>query len=281
MVEKNDIEKQRASQQHIGERFSQSKDISITEFFLGDMHCEWVRPTRPHSSRRIILYCHGGGYSTGSCAYSRSVTAKLAPAAGMDILAFDYRLAPEYPYPAQVQDAQKAWDYLMYKGYGAGSVVLAGDSAGGNLALSLALSLKKQGRFLPRALLLLSPWTDLTCSGESHRSKIDQDPIIKPEYIDMMIEYFLAGNREEKLLKDPMVSPLYGDFHGFPPVYLQLGDQELLKSDSELLYKKMKKQGVNVHMDIYKGMWHVFQMSPFKNALEAIDQAANWLYSLN
>ena len=167
LVEKPDIEKYRQSQDYIGAILSSARDIVYKEVNIEGMYGEWVGVSRAHMKKYVILHCHGGGYSTGSCLYARTLTSKLAASTSMDVLCFNYRLAPEHPYPAAPEDAMKAWNYLMLLGYGARDVILTGDSAGGNLALSLMLRLKQEGRLLPRGLVLMSPWTDLTSSGES------------------------------------------------------------------------------------------------------------------
>ncbi|MFQ8702683.1 MAG: alpha/beta hydrolase [Eisenbergiella sp.] len=224
----------------------------------------------------VILYCHGGGYSTGSTVYARTLTKKLGESTSMDVFAFNYRLAPEHPYPAATDDALKAWNYLMYLGYGARDVIVAGDSAGGNLALSLTLRLKEQERLLPRGLVLLSPWTDLTKSGKSYESRKEVDPVLDHEYLDRMIENY-AGGQE---LSNPLISPLFGNFKGFPPTYIQVGDNEILLSDATLLHKKLLKENVSAHLDVYKGMWHVFQMSPIKISYDAMDKNAEFIFDI-
>lgn len=194
----------------------------------------------------------------------------------MDVFCFGYRLAPEHPYPAAVQDGMAAWNYLMYLGYGARDVIVAGDSAGGNLALSLVLKLKSENRILPRGLLLLSPWTDLTASGKSHVSRQKVDPVLDAEYLERMTLNYASGLD----LEDPFISPLFGDMTGFPPTYIQVGDNEILLSDATRLHKKMVKANVSVKIDVYKGMWHVFQMSPFKTAYEAMGKNAEFIYDI-
>ena len=235
VVEHEDIEKHRQSQDYFGALLGNSREMDIVPVDVEGMHCEWVRVRRPHVKRRVILYCHGGGYSTGSCIYARTLTTKLASAASMDVFCFDYRLAPEYPYPAAPQDAMKAWDHLMLQGFGAADVVVVGDSAGGNLALSLTLSLREQGRLLPGGLVLLSPWTDLTASGKSHESRAEVDPVLDAEYLKKMTENYA----KDADCRNPLVSPLFADFSGFPPVYIQAGDNEVLLSDSTRLQKNM------------------------------------------
>lgn len=276
IVEKPDIDKHRQSQERIGTLFGTEKGAEYTPVEVEGMNCEWVRVQRAHMKKYVILYCHGGGYSTGSSVYARTLTTKLAETTSMDVFCFNYRLAPEHKYPAATQDAMKAWNYLMYLGYGARDVIVAGDSAGGNLALSLVLKLKSEGRILPRGMVLLSPWTDLTSSGKSYISRQEVDPVLDREYLQRMIENYAAGQD----LRDPLISPLFGDMSGFPPTYIQVGDNEMLLSDSTGLHKKMVKANVSVKIDVYKGMWHVFQMSPFKTAYEAMEKNAEFIYDI-
>ncbi|MDD6811358.1 MAG: alpha/beta hydrolase [Lachnospiraceae bacterium] len=275
-VEGVDLEKHRQSQDHFGVLLSNNKEVDIKEIEIEGIHGEWISVNRAHMKKYVILYCHGGGYSTGSSMYARTLTTKLATSTSMDVLCFDYRLAPEHPYPAATQDAMKIWDYLMLLGYGARDVIVAGDSAGGNLALSFVLKLKQQKRLLPRGLILMSPWTDLTSSGKSYTTRAEIDPVLNAAYLDEMITNYAKGEN----LEDPYISPLFGDFEGFPPTYIQVGDNEILLNDSTMLHKKMVKANVSVKMDVFKGMWHVFQMSPFKTAYEAMDKNAEFIYDI-
>ena len=276
LVEKPDIDRHRQSQDRIGALLGTEKGAEYLAEEVDGMSCEWVRMKRPRRKDHVILYCHGGGYSTGSAVYARTLTTRLAESACMDVFCFNYRLAPEHPWPAALEDAKKAWDHLMYLGYGAGDVIVAGDSAGGNLALCLTLSLKEEGRMLPAGLVLLSPWTDLTASGKSYSSREAVDPILNREYLDRMVRNYADGQD----LKDPFISPLLGDLKGFPPTRIQVGDNEMLLSDSTLLYKKLIRANVSAEIDIYKGMWHVFQMSPFKTAWEAMEKNAEFIYDI-
>ena len=277
LVENQDIEKQRQSQDQIGSRLKSNKEITYTVLSVGDISGEWVCVNRAHMKKYVILYCHGGGYSTGSTLYARTITSKLAASTSMDVLSFDYRLAPENPYPAALEDAMKAWNYLMLLGYGARDIILAGDSAGGNLALALTLKLKEEGRLLPRGLVLLSPWTDMTSSGKSYQTRAAVDPVLDMEYLERAIADYTRGMED---LENPYISPIFGNFTGFPPTYIQVGDNEILLSDSESLHKKMVKENVSVKLDHFRGMWHVFQMSPVKKAYEAMDKVAEFIYDI-
>lgn len=280
IVENPNLEKHRQSQDYIGAILGNNKEVTYTEIDMDGIHGEWVSVNRAHMKKYLILYCHGGGYSTGSCIYGRTLTSKLASTTSMDVVAFDYRLAPEHPYPAAIEDAVRVWNYLMLMGYGARDIVLAGDSAGGNLALALTLKLKEEGRLLPRGMVLMSPWTDLTSSGKSHQTRAEVDPVLDREYIDRMIAAYAGDGDEKQDLENPYISPLFGDFEGFPPVYIQVGENEILLSDSVELHKRMVKANVSVRMDRFKGMWHVFQMSPFKTAYEAMDKNAEFIYDI-
>lgn len=283
VVENTDIEKHRQSQDHFGAILGNSKEV-LTEMLEipaqapkeQPLHGEWSYVNRAHMKKYIILYCHGGGYSTGSSLYARTLTNKLAMSTSMDVLSFDYRLAPENPYPAALEDAMRVWNYLMLLGYGARDVILAGDSAGGNLALSLTLKLKEEGRLLPRGLVLMSPWTDLTSSGQSHETRADIDPVLNAAYLEDMIRNYAEGQE----LENPLISPLFGDYSGFPPTYIQVGDNEILLDDSVMLYHKLLQANVSVKLDTFQGMWHVFQMSPFKTAYEAMDRNAEFIYDI-
>ena len=276
LVGNADVEKTRQSQEQLGAILGNSREIEYKEIAVEEIKAEWVCVRRPHSKKRIILYCHGGGYSTGSKKYSRTVTSKLALYTSMDVFAFDYRLAPENPYPAALEDAMEVWNYLMLMGYGAENVIITGDSAGGNLALALTLRLKEEGRFLPKGLVLLSPWTDMTTSGKSYQTRANVDPVLDREYIERVTTAYADGWD----LHNPMISPLFGNYEGFPPTYIQVGENEILLSDSKRLYNTMRDAGVNVKLDCFPGMWHVFQMSPFKTAYEAMDKNAEFIYEI-
>lgn len=276
IIENQDLDKHRHSQDQVGALLGNSKERLIKSVLIEDMEGEWISVNRGHMKKYVILYCHGGGYSTGSSLYARTLTTKLAESTSMDVLCFDYRLAPENPYPAACEDAMKAWDYLMLLGYGARDVIVAGDSAGGNLALALVLKLKEQERLLPRGLVLFSPWSDLTSSGKTHVTRAEVDPVLNAEYLERMIENYV----KDEALDNPMISPLFGDFAGFPPVYIQVGDNEILLSDSTRLHKKMIQANVSAKIDVFKGMWHVFQMSPFKNAYDAMEKAAEFIFDI-
>ncbi len=268
-----DLEKQRRSQEALGNMAAAMGGLVWEPFELAGMDAAWMRLERPHKRRRVILYCHGGGYTSGGLGFSKVLASKLTRATGLDVLAFDYRLAPEHPYPAAVEDAQAAWDHLMRLGFGARDVVLAGDSAGGNMALVLCLRLRAEGRMLPGALLLMSPWTDMTCSGESLTERADIDPVLTPEYIYAVREAYAGGLDPSQ----PELSPLLADLAGLPPTLIQVGTHEILFSDAERLAERMKAAGTECRLEVWEGMWHDFQMYPSKSAAQAMQNAAHFL----
>lgn len=268
-----DLEKQRRSQEALGNMAAAMGGLVWESFELAGMDAAWMRLERPHKRRRVILYCHGGGYTSGGLGFSKVLASKLTRATGLDVLAFDYRLAPEHPYPAAVEDAQAAWDHLMRLGFGARDVVLAGDSAGGNMALVLCLRLRAEGRMLPGALLLMSPWTDMTCSGESLTERADIDPVLTPEYIYAVREAYAGGLDPAQ----PELSPLLADLAGLPPTLIQVGTHEILFSDAERLAERMKAAGTECRLEVWEGMWHDFQMYPSKSAAQAMQNAAHFL----
>lgn len=269
----DDLDKQRKGQELLGRLTAPMAGMSWEPFLLDGLNAAWVRPQRGYDRRRCILYCHGGGYTSGTLGYSRILASKLAHVTGWPVLVFEYRLAPEFPYPAAVEDAMKAWDYLMYQGYGARDVVAAGDSAGGNLALVLTHLLKAAGRRLPRTLVLFSPWTDMTASGKSYQERADIDPVLTLNYVYAVRDAYARGQN----WSDCRLSPLFGELNGFPPTLIQAGTNELLLSDSVRLRDRLVQAGVPCKLEVWTDLWHVFQMFPMKKANEAMESVGRFL----
>ena len=273
LMENDDIQKQRTVQNQLGNILVNNKNYKFTPQKVNDMDAEWtdyIPKENITDNNKIIFYCHGGGYMTGSCLYARELTTKLARHTGLRVFCFDYRLAPEFPYPAAVEDAFSAWNYILSCGYDAKDLIVAGDSAGGNLALVLTLILQERNMELPKSLVLFSPWTDMTSSGKSYHAKELVDPVLTNEYITKAVSSYLGSAPA----CSPYVSPLFADFKGFPPVYIQVGTNEILLDDSRALYKQLLTHNIYAKLDIFEGMWHVFQMSPIMKAEEAIEKAA-------
>ncbi len=271
--EKMDIEKQRKGQETLGLLFSPVKGVIYETFKINDMYVEWIHKTKTNDTKHIILYFHGGAYLTGNLGYARILGAKLACNTDIDVLAIDYRLAPENPYPCQLEDAIKAWDYLLAKGYKSKNIAVIGESAGGNLVLSLANYLKMYNRQLPSSLICMSPWTDLLSTGKSIKTKKDLDPMLTKEFLIEATKAYAGDNN----LNNPLISPLYGDFENFPSTLIQVGSNEILLSDSVMLKQRMREKNVDCYIEIWQGMWHVFQMFPMKKANLAMKNVSIFL----
>jgi acetyl esterase/lipase len=268
-----DLERQRRMQEVIGRMAAPMVGLSWEPFDLDGMGAAWMRLRAPHKRTHAVLYCHGGGYTSGNLGYSRVLSSKLTHVTGYDVLTFDYRLAPEHPYPAAPEDALRAWNHLMHLGYGARDVTVMGDSAGGNLALVLCRHLREQGRLLPASLVLLSPWTDMTASGVSYYERQEIDPMLTLDYIKAVREAYAGG----RAYSDGDLSPLLGDLSGFPPTLIQVGTNEILYSDSERLKVEMEKVHVPCTFEVYEDMWHVFQMFPTRKSSEAMSHIGYFL----
>ena len=205
---------------------------------------------------RTILFLHGGGYVTGSPTLYRHVTWRFAAAARAELIAIDYRLAPTYPFPAAVNDAAAAWRALLAEGVHPKRTAILGDSAGGGLALALALRLRDEGVALPAALVALSPWTDLAVTGASSRPGT-ADPMLTAGDLNRFAAHYLNGSDP----KAPCASPLYGDPRGLPPTLIQVGSDEILRDDSERMAEKMRDAGCDVALEVWPRMphvWHAF-----------------------
>ena len=253
-----DLERQRAAQELFARLVTPNLLINTTPITVNNVSAEWVRMNQGHDRRHVVLYCHGGGYTCGQLGYARVLASKLALSTGCDVLSFEYRLAPEAPYPSAIDDALRVWDYLMYMGIGARDVIVAGDSAGGGLALALCLYAKDHGLPLPAGIITMSPWTDVSLSGASYEENYTIDPLFGNSKENMLYQCSYIGNANPK---NPYLSPLFGDFEGFPPMLIQVGSYEMLLSDSVDVAAKARGQGVKVRLSIYDGMFHIFQMA--------------------
>jgi len=233
------------------------QDVAVTEVDAGGVPAHWL--TAPGvDTERVLLYLHGGGYRMGSFRSHGELAARLGRASGLRVLLLDYRLAPEHPFPAALDDAVAAWRWLRAEqGFQASSLAVAGDSAGGGLALALLVMLRDSGQDLPAALGLMSPWTDLTLSGASMSERVGDDPVLTPEVVRQLARDYLAET-------DPsagLASPLFASLVSLPPMLVQVGGAELLLSDSERLADAASAVGVDVTLNVGDGLPHVYQSS--------------------
>ncbi|MCI8554159.1 MAG: DUF1653 domain-containing protein [Clostridiales bacterium] len=268
-----DIPRQRKGMSVLGRLLPRPKNVKLERDERAPLPGLWALPENGVPGK-AILYTHGGSYVSGSPETHEPLICRLAEHSGVAVFAHDYRLAPEHPYPAALEDALAAYDYLISSGYAPGDIVLCGDSAGGGLTLALAMLLRENGRTLPASLVLLSPWTDLSCSLDSHVSRAGSDPLLSSEELRGTARLY-AGDRE---LKDPCLSPLYGDFSGLPPVLIQVGTDEILLDDSRELALRMKAQGLDADIDLYEGMWHVWHLYDVPESHDAMDKIKGFVY---
>jgi monoterpene epsilon-lactone hydrolase len=224
----------------------------------GSLGGEWVTAdgARPD---RVVLYLHGGGFQVGSSRSHRELMAGVSQVAGARVLGLDYRRAPEHRFPAPLDDALCAFDWLVARGLDESAIALAGDSAGAGLVLSTLLSLRDAGRALPAAAVLMSAWTDLTASGASYENRAAMDPIHQRPMILAMARNYLGADGDAR---HPLASPLFADLHGLPPLLIQVGDRETVLSDSTQFADKARAAGVPVELEVWEEMIHVFQQFP-------------------
>jgi epsilon-lactone hydrolase len=234
---------------------------------------EWLTP--PTNANATILYLHGGGYYFGSPRSHRAIAFGLATRTHARVLSLDYRLAPEHRFPAALDDSLAAYRRLLADGIDAHSIVIAGDSAGGGLALATLLALRDAADPLPAAAVLFSPWTDLTCSGASMRTNENRDPMYHAPVFPRVAAQYLGGADA----RDPYASPLFGDFEKLPPLLIHVGDTELLLDDATRVATQARAAGVRVELDIWRDVPHIFQIwTPFMpEARDALARAAAFI----
>ncbi len=248
------------------------RDVRVTPRMLGAAPGETLQPPSPASQDGVILFLHGGGYCVGSLDSHRPLSATLAKASGLTVFALDYRLAPEHPYPAALNDAVSAYRTLLDEGHT--RIVLAGDSAGGGLALATALSLRDAGLPPAAALLLISPWGDVGCSASTMISKAAVDPMLSQPSLQRWAAAYVGRVPTDH----PLCSPLFADLRGLPPVILQSGEDEILLDDTLRLEKALTQAKVPVTMQVYPGLWHDFHLQAgiLGDADEAIGKLADF-----
>ena len=269
-----DLKRHRAAMERAGKIAAPKGDVKISGFSAGGIACERIDPEFAHNPCYAIMYAHGGGYVSGSLSYARILAAKLACATGFTTYSFDYRLAPENPYPAALEDALAVWDHLTQTGYSADAIFLAGESAGGNLVLCLAQSLMKQERALPFGMLLFSPWTDMTSSSDSYEVCRELDPILTKDYVTEAAKVYIGGAGEPQ---DPRFSPLFGPLKDMPPVYIMAGRNGILLDDSIKLRDEITRAGGKAELDIEEDGWHVYQQMPVPIAHRAMKRVSAYV----
>lgn len=271
------VEEQRARYDSLGAMFPTPEDVSVISVDANGVPCEWVGAPGARDDR-VILYVHGGGYVIGHIGGYREFGGRLSRATKARVLNVEYRLAPEHPYPAAVDDALSAYRWLLDDGIDPARIAIAGDSAGGGLTVATLMAARDAGLPLPAAGVCMSPWTDLSQSGESMDTRADLDPLVGRESLNQMAQHYLGGRNAAET---PLASPLHGDLTGLPPLLLQVGTSEVLYDDSSRLAKKAEVAGVDVTLEPWEDMIHIFQIfAPIlPEGQQAIDAIGVWLKS--
>jgi monoterpene epsilon-lactone hydrolase len=230
-------------------------DIKCERVSAGGVDAEWVCAPNA-ASDRFVLYLHGGGYVIGSVNTHRDLIARVSRAAQARVLALNYRLAPEHPFPAAVDDAVASYKWLLAQGAKPSRIAIAGDSAGGGLAAATLVAIRDAKLPTPGAGVLLSPWVDLEGLGESMVTRVEVDPVVRKEGLVGMAQAYLQGQDA----KTPLAAPLYADLKGLPPLLIQVGDAETLLDDSKRLNDRAKAAGVSTKLEVWPEMIHVWQL---------------------
>jgi len=240
---------------------------------INNRQAEWLIPPEAPTDK-VILYTLGGGYVSGSCKDHRAMVAKIAASSGVNILIFDHRLAPEDPFPGALNDSVTAYRWLLDQGFSPPNIMIAGESAGGGLCLATLLALRDQGLPLPAAAVAISPWTDLALTGDSYDTKLKAS--IDPPGMSMVCSKYYVGENDPY---NPLISPLYGDLHRLPPVFICVGTYETMLDDSVRFAEKAKAADVDVTLRVWNEMVHCFPlMAPlFPEAIQALDEISNFI----
>ena len=247
----------------------------VTPIISGSVRGELIVPKHADRSKALV-YHHGGGFTFGSALSHRHMVARIAEAAGVVAFNMDYRLAPEHPYPAALNDARENYRYVLDQGFAASRVVVAGESAGGNLTAALLLALRDNDQPLPAAADLLSPWLDLAQQGDSYEARRECDPMITRQALDFCSMVYRVGLSVD----NPYISPLKGDLSGLPPMFIQVGSDEVLLSDSLELTRSAALSGRDVRVHVWPEMvhaWPLFHTALPTAGLKAIKEAGEWI----
>jgi acetyl esterase/lipase len=251
------ITEQRARQEKSVRFFRLPKQVRCKAISDLGVPSEWI--DSPDSGTGIILYLHGGAYALGSIQSHREMIARLVLTTNCKALAINYRLAPENPFPAALEDVIMAYEGVLSGGVAPSQICIAGDSAGGGLAIATLFALREQGIPLPAGVFCFSPWLDLTLSGDSVLKNMNHDPILSATILQKYVNYYIGNHNAT----DPLISPLFGDLRGLPPIHIQSGRNEILLDDSVRFYEKARQTGVDVTLKIWDDMFHVFQLFSF------------------
>ncbi len=249
--------------------------VNVAETEVAGVKAEWLVPEDLREGK-TLLYLHGGAYVAGNCDTHRNLVSHIARAARMRALLPNYRLAPEHRFPAAIDDAVAVYRALLADGVAPQDIYIGGDSAGGGLTAATLLSLRHTGDPMPAGAVMLSPFLDITASGETMHTRAEQDPWFDLEEVRLVASYYCKEKSEHT---NPLVSPVFANVAGLPPVYIQVGDHEVLLSDATRFADKLEAAGGQIEIEVFPEMWHVFQMFVGKmpEARQAVDKIGTWL----
>ncbi|MEY2569202.1 MAG: epsilon-lactone hydrolase [Actinomycetota bacterium] len=268
------VEQLRANMEAMATVVPPPADVAYESVDAGGVPAEWV--TAPGArTDAVILYLHGGGYAIGSINTHRMLAANISRAAGLRVLLIDYRLAPEHPHPAAVEDATAAYRWLLSQGIDAAKLAISGDSAGGGLTVATLLALRDAGDPLPACAAPMSPWVDMEQSAESYTTRGELDPMVSAVGLKEMADWYLAGQDT----RTPYASPVHADLKGLPPMLVQVGDHEVLLDDAITLVERINDAGGDAMCEVGEECFHVYQAFPVPEATEAIARLAAFVTS--
>lgn len=267
---KGTIAEQRSRQEKTARFFKIPKDVTVNKLTIGGIQAELIECQ--NSRKGIILYLHGGAYALGSVNVHREFLARLAKTCQRKVLAIDYRLAPENPFPAALEDSLAAYHWLISSGYEPSNLVIAGDSAGGGLTIATLVSLRDNHFPLPACVVCISPWLNLYSTVEKQNN--NNDPILNPQILKMYSEYYTGHSNST----NPLISPIFADLQGLPPMLIQAGTNEILLDEITQFCNKATQAKIEIELDCWQGLFHVFQIIPILPETKlSLEKIANFI----
>ncbi len=272
-VTQGHLHRSRRSMDRWGAWIPSLSGVAVTQETLAGIPCEIHLPHHAPSNR-VILYMHGGGFALGSPVSHRNLVSRLALAAGIKAIAIDYRRAPEHRFPAALTDTVRVYQYCLDQGIRPSNILFCGDSAGGNLVLTTLLKLKQDGLPMPAAGSCISPWCDLTLKADTIQGNAGKDLILTPKLLQQFADLYVPDG----IRTEPLMSPLFGDLQGLPPLLIQVGSSEILLDDAVAMAERARQAGVQVDLEVWEGMQHVWHYSAFllKDGRAAIQRIAEF-----
>lgn len=270
------LEEYRRRLDEIAKRIPVTPGVKVDSTMIKGCYAEWLIPlSRKFHDASTIFYLHGGGYSAGSTITHRALGASIAKKSGVRVLLLEYRLAPEHPFPAALEDAVATYQWLLEQGCPPERIAFAGDSAGAGLCIATTLYLRDHNLPLPKAIACISPWVDLLHSGESHKQNAAIDPLLVTSDAEEVALYYTDAEN----LRNPLISPIYANLQGLPPVLIQVGSEEILLDDAKTLAQKIKEVGGEIELKIWEGMWHVWHIAGMvlPESEKALEEIAGFL----